>query len=107
MDEIADNVVDAFQDVADDEGKELCAHVEPGCSLMGDRVLLTQLISNLIENALRHTHPLARTFGWTSNATKAKRESLSLIRAPAIQNRKENVFFDTFIALMRVVYDTG
>ena len=55
MDEIADNVVDAFQAVADDEGKELCAHVEPGCCVMGDRVLLTQLISNLIENALRHT----------------------------------------------------
>lgn len=55
MDEIADNIVDAFQAVADDEGKELSALVEPGCRVMGDRVLLTQLISNLIENALRHT----------------------------------------------------
>ncbi len=55
MDEIADNIVDAFQAVADDEGKELSAHVESGCRVMGDRVLLTQLISNLIENALRHT----------------------------------------------------
>ncbi|ASJ73650.1 Sensor kinase CusS [Granulosicoccus antarcticus IMCC3135] len=55
LDEIADNIVDAFQAVADDEGKELCAHVESDCRVMGDRVLLTQLISNLIENALRHT----------------------------------------------------
>lgn len=55
MDEIADNIVDAFQAVANDEGKELTAHVEPGCRVLGDRVLLTQLISNLIENALRHT----------------------------------------------------
>ena len=55
MDEIANNIVDAFQAVADDEGKGLTAHVESDCRVMGDRVLLTQLISNLIENALRHT----------------------------------------------------
>lgn len=55
MNEIADNIVDAFQAVAVDEGKQFTAHANPDCQVMGDRVLLTQLLSNLIENALRHT----------------------------------------------------
>jgi len=41
--------------VAEDEGKSLRQHLADNLILEGDHELLTQLFSNLIENALRHT----------------------------------------------------
>ncbi len=52
---IAENVFEAFAAVAEDEGKSLDAHIEPGITVNGDRELLTQMLANLTENALRHT----------------------------------------------------
>ncbi len=54
---IAENVFEAFAAVAEDEGKSLDAHIEPGITVNGDRELLTQMLANLTENALRHTPP--------------------------------------------------
>ncbi len=52
---IADNVFEAFAAVAEDEGKRLDARIEAGIIVNGDRELLTQMLANLTENALRHT----------------------------------------------------
>jgi signal transduction histidine kinase len=52
---IADNVFEAFAAVAEDEGKRLDARIEAGVIVNGDRELLTQMLANLTENALRHT----------------------------------------------------
>jgi signal transduction histidine kinase len=52
---ITENVFEAFEAVAEDEGKSLGARIEPNISVNGDRELLTQMLANLIENALRHT----------------------------------------------------
>jgi signal transduction histidine kinase len=52
---ITENVFEAFEAVAEDEGKSLEARIEPSISVNGDRELLTQMLANLIENALRHT----------------------------------------------------
>lgn len=41
--------------VAEDGGQTLLAMVEPGISIQGDRELLTQMLANLVENAIRHT----------------------------------------------------
>lgn len=43
--------------VAEDAGKTLRVRVENGACIDGDKELLTQLFSNLIENALGHTPP--------------------------------------------------
>ncbi len=51
---IAENVVDAFAPVAEDEGKRIEARIDAGVSVHGDRELLTQVIVNLVENSLRH-----------------------------------------------------
>jgi signal transduction histidine kinase len=55
LSEVADNVAEAFGAVAEDEGKRLVATVEAGVAVTGDRELLTQMLANLTENALRHT----------------------------------------------------
>jgi signal transduction histidine kinase len=44
-----------FAPVAEDCGRRLARGLEAGLSIRGDEELLTQLFSNLIENALRHT----------------------------------------------------
>jgi signal transduction histidine kinase len=48
-------VVEAFQPAADEEGKTLVADLSAALPLSGDRELLTQMVANLIDNALRHT----------------------------------------------------
>ena len=54
---VTENVADAFAAVAEDEGKQLETAVETGVDVHGDHELLTQMLANLVENALRHTPP--------------------------------------------------
>ncbi|WP_329742192.1 ATP-binding protein [Dyella sp. A6] len=44
-----------FAPVLEDQGRSLHTRIEPGLQVHGDRALLTQMVANLIENALRHT----------------------------------------------------
>lgn len=46
---------ETYQPVAEDSDRTLEVQVEPGATLTGDRQLMAQLVSNLLENALRHT----------------------------------------------------
>ncbi len=57
---VAENVVEAYTAVAEDEGRSLVADIEPAVELLGDRELLTQMLANLVENALHHTPPGSR-----------------------------------------------
>jgi signal transduction histidine kinase len=52
---VAERVVEAFAPAAEDEGKALAASVVPGAQVRGDHELLTQLLANLVDNAIRHT----------------------------------------------------
>lgn len=48
-------VVDAFAPAAEDAGKTLVGKIIPGILISGDRELLTQMLANVVENAIRHT----------------------------------------------------
>ena len=48
-------VVEAFAPVAEDAGIRLDAKIKPAICITGDRELITQMLANLIENAIRHT----------------------------------------------------
>jgi signal transduction histidine kinase len=50
-----ETVVDAFAPSAEDEGRRITADIAPGIAVHGDKELLTQMLVNLVENALRHT----------------------------------------------------
>lgn len=54
------DLFDVFESVADDQGHAMRAQIAPGLILHGDRDLLTQLFSNLIENAMTHVPAPAR-----------------------------------------------
>lgn len=53
-------VAEAFAPAAEDAGKQLEADIKPGLCVPGDRELLTQMLVNLVENAVRHTPAGAR-----------------------------------------------
>lgn len=58
--DIADLMGDLYADVAEDNGQELTVITTHRPAPMGDQQLLTQALSNLVENALRHAGPNAR-----------------------------------------------
>lgn len=49
------SIVETYGAVAEDRGQTLLAAIEPGIYIRGDRELLTQMLANLITNAMRHT----------------------------------------------------
>jgi signal transduction histidine kinase len=54
---IVATVAEAFTPSAEEAGYVVAAAVTPGIAVHGDRELLTQMLVNLVENALRHTPP--------------------------------------------------
>jgi signal transduction histidine kinase len=57
---VVTTVAEAFGPSAEEAGYTLTAEVAPSVVVHGDRELLTQLLVNLVENALRHTPPGSR-----------------------------------------------
>jgi signal transduction histidine kinase len=52
---VMDTVADAYRPDAEEAGHILLSAIEPGIIVDGDQELLTQAVSNLVENSLRHT----------------------------------------------------
>jgi signal transduction histidine kinase len=55
LSEVMRTVADAYDPDVQDSGRSLTTEVSNALTIGGDRDLLVQLVSNLIENALRHT----------------------------------------------------
>ena len=53
-------IVDDFAPAAEDHGQRLVAEIEPQLRAEGDPELLTQMVVNLVENAMRHSPAGAR-----------------------------------------------
>lgn len=60
LSDIAHTIFEAYESVAEDSGQTLTCAIADDVRLRGDRDLLTQLLANLIENAIRHTPPGTR-----------------------------------------------
>lgn len=57
LSELFSILTEAFAPAAEDAGKSLTATIAAGLHTTGDRELLTQMVANLIDNAIRHTGP--------------------------------------------------
>ncbi|WP_337187292.1 HAMP domain-containing sensor histidine kinase [Phenylobacterium sp.] len=53
--QITERAVEAFQPAAEEGGRTLFGKLEGPCLVLGDARLLSQLLGNLVDNALRHT----------------------------------------------------
>jgi signal transduction histidine kinase len=58
--ELLERIYEMYRPVAEDEHHMLLHDIQPDVRIRGDAELLTQLFSNLIENAIRHTPSGAR-----------------------------------------------
>ena len=56
LSEMLETLAEAYGPLADEEGRPFEAAIAPGLEVRADRALVLQMISNLIENALKHTH---------------------------------------------------
>ena len=57
LSELVERVAQAYQPAMEDVGRRFSAEVKPDVWVLGDRELLAQLLTNLIDNALVHTPP--------------------------------------------------
>jgi signal transduction histidine kinase len=55
-----ETVTDAYATAAEDQGKTIVAKIEPSIRSWGDKDLLTEMLANLLDNAITHTHPGAQ-----------------------------------------------
>ena len=55
LSDVFTTVLDAFAPSAEEAGKSLIGRIAPDIRIAGDRELLTQMLANLVENAIRHT----------------------------------------------------
>jgi len=57
LSDLAGNLVETVQVLAEDKGVKLDARIEPGVSVKGDSLRLSQLLLNLLDNAIKHSSP--------------------------------------------------
>jgi signal transduction histidine kinase len=55
LSELGGRIHEAYGAVAEDQGRQFDARIEPGVCVRGDPELLTQMLANLVENALTHS----------------------------------------------------
>jgi signal transduction histidine kinase len=95
---LAAHVVEAFRPSAEENGQTLDLEVHGSAIIDGDRELLTQMLANLVENALRHAGPGARVRvrSWMSGG--ARRISV-VDNGPGVPASERVRLFDRFYRL--------
>jgi signal transduction histidine kinase len=94
------SIGEAYQPAAEDSRHKLLLRVEDSVSLTGDRQLLAQMISNLIENALHHT-PEGTTVSLDLRKTASGFEAEVADDGPGIPEEERDKVFDRFYRLDR------
>lgn len=89
------DLADAYEPVFADAHKTFTASVEPELSIDGDRELLEQMVSNLLENAVEHSRDAAKVF---TSLTKTPTETVLRIGddGPGISPADRERIFDRF-----------
>ena len=55
LSELFESVAEAFSAVSEDEGKSLTTNIAPDVTFWGDADLISEMLANLLDNAIRHT----------------------------------------------------
>ena len=100
LSDLVKSVGEAYQPAAEDSEHTLNYQIEDGISLTGDRQLLAQMISNLVENALRHTQG-GSTVSLSLRRTGAGFEIEVADDGPGIPESEHEKVFDRFYRLDR------
>lgn len=93
--EIAREVVEAFQPAAEDEGKTIVLRLDEPLPISGDKELLTQMVANMIDNALRHAPKGVRVEVAGERMPDGVRLSVA-DDGPGVDARELNMIFERF-----------
>ena len=94
------SIADAYAPPAEDAGHKLDAAIDDGVAITGDRQLLAQLFSNLVENALSHT-PAGSTVRLVLRRTATGFEAQLTDNGPGIPEAEREKVLDRFYRLDR------
>ena len=97
---IAGKIVEAYRAVAEDESKVLHSRVDPDLTVTGDEDMLTQLLANLVENAIKHT-PAGAAIAVEIKETASGVEAVVADDGPGIPEDERNRVFEHFYRLDR------
>jgi len=94
------DMAETYQSVAEESGYVLTGEIAPRLFIVGDRELLPQLFSNLIENALRHS-PKGSRIDVQANVVPEGAEVLIADNGPGIPLDMREKVFQRFFRLER------
>ncbi|HWE45339.1 MAG TPA: ATP-binding protein [Caulobacteraceae bacterium] len=97
---LARTVTDAFAPSAEDQRQALTLAVESPATVDGDAELLTQMLVNLVENALRHAGPGARIIVKVTRLGQGATLSVA-DDGPGVPDAERERLFDRFYRLER------
>lgn len=100
LSELVTELAEIYAPVAAESGKRLDAVVGTEVELVGNRALLAQMISNLLENAIEHT-PEGTRITLALNAEGDHRELVVADDGPGIPEAESNQVFERFYRLER------
>jgi signal transduction histidine kinase len=93
-----ETVADAFATVAEEEGKTLTAKIAPQVTYWGDADLLSEMLANLIENAIKHT-PEGTTIEVSLTDQNGRLTAAVADSGPGVPDRDRNRIFRRFYRL--------
>lgn len=95
LSEILTGLVQSYRPTAEEQNRAFTANIAPGIEIDGDRELITQLIVNLLDNAMRHTPagtPIAVNLG--ESAGKVTLDVAD--KGPGVPARERERIFERF-----------
>ena len=95
LSDLLERIYEMYRPVAEDNAQTLGSDVQPGVYIQGDSELLTQLFSNLVENAIHHTPKQTRI---SIALTGSDREAVASIsdNGPGIDRGERDKVFRRF-----------
>jgi signal transduction histidine kinase len=94
------SLAEVYQPVAAEQGKQLSTQVAPEVQVRGNRELLAQMISNLLENAIEHT-PGGTSISMELNADQDRPRLVVADNGPGIPAEEGQRIFERFYRLDR------
>jgi signal transduction histidine kinase len=101
LSEVFGRLAEAYAPVAEDRGQQFSAQIEPGVTHTGDRELLTQMVANLVENAIRHAPEGAAVTMRLRSGEGGRPEAVVADNGPGIPKAETGNVFRRFYRLER------
>ncbi|MGD9852043.1 MAG: sensor histidine kinase [Nitrospirales bacterium] len=98
LSELFETISETYGPIAEENKQILCSSIEPGLMAHGDNKLMTQMVVNLVENAIRHSPPETRIF-LTLSQTVSEVTAVVADTGPGVPKTEREKIFQRFYRL--------